>query len=87
MDSEAFSQELLAPVREFCRSLDDHQPTYSYIPLTTDEDRIRVRIVGRLSGESNFRIFSVRRTMIPHRQVVGGVQCFKNIVSTVLELG
>jgi hypothetical protein len=42
MNSEAFLQELLAPVREFCRSLDDHPPAYSYIPLTTDEERIRV---------------------------------------------
>jgi len=36
MASEAFLQELLAPVREFCRSLDDHPPAYSYIPLSTD---------------------------------------------------
>lgn len=50
MDGEAFLQELLAPVREFCRSLDDHPPAYSYIPLTTDEERIRV-MKSRLFNE------------------------------------
>jgi hypothetical protein len=36
MDTEAFLQELLAPVNEFCRKLDVHPPAYCYIPLRTD---------------------------------------------------
>jgi len=42
MNSEAFRQELLVPVREFCRSLDNHPQAYSFIPPTTDKERIRV---------------------------------------------
>ena len=38
------------PVRKFCRSLDDHPPAYSYIPLTIDEERIRV-MKSRLFNE------------------------------------
>jgi len=50
MDGEAFLQELLAPVCEFCRSLEDHPQAYSYIPLTTDAERIRV-MKSRLFNE------------------------------------
>jgi len=42
VDSAAFLQEILVPVREFCRTLDARPPAYSYIPLRTDEERIRV---------------------------------------------
>ena len=60
MDGEAFLQELLAPVREFCRALDDHPPPYSYIPLTTDEERIRVmksRLFNELRAADLFGIW------------------------------
>ena len=50
MDSEAFLQELLVPVQEFCRKLDVQPPAYSYIPLRTDEERIRV-MQSRLFNE------------------------------------
>ena len=50
MDAEAFSQELLAPVRDFCRKLDLQPPAYSYIPLDTDEERICV-MKSRLFNE------------------------------------
>src|SRR5919201_806978 len=42
MNTEVFLQELLGPVHDFCRSLDQQPPAYSYIPLKTDEERIRV---------------------------------------------
>ncbi|HEU4340283.1 MAG TPA: hypothetical protein VFU31_01805 [Candidatus Binatia bacterium] len=50
MDSEAFVQELLGPVHDFCRSLDHNPPAYSYIPLTTDHQRLRV-MQSRLFNE------------------------------------
>ena len=50
MDSTAFLQEILVPVREFCRTLDARPPAYSYIPLRTDEERIRV-MQSRLFNE------------------------------------
>jgi len=50
VDAEAFSQELLAPVRDFCRKLDLQPPAYSYIPLDTDEERICV-MKSRLFNE------------------------------------
>lgn len=50
MNSEAFVQELLGPVHDFCRSLDLQPPAYSYIPLNTDEERIRV-MQSRLFNE------------------------------------
>jgi len=43
-------QEILVPVREFCRTLDGRPPAYSYIPLRTDEERIRV-MQSRLFNE------------------------------------
>jgi rubrerythrin len=42
VNSEAFVQELLGPVQDFCRSLDAKPPAYSYIPLNTDKERICV---------------------------------------------
>jgi rubrerythrin len=50
MNSEAFLQELLGPVHDFCRSLDSEPPAYSYIPLNTDQERIRV-MQSRLFNE------------------------------------
>jgi rubrerythrin len=50
MNSEAFVQELLGPVHDFCRMLDHHPPAYSYIPLSTDPERIRV-MQSRLFNE------------------------------------
>ena len=50
MNSEAFLQELLGMVTDFCRALDSQPPAYSYIPLRTDEERIRV-MKSRLFNE------------------------------------
>jgi hypothetical protein len=50
VDSDAFLQELLIPVKEFCRTLDAQPPAYSYIPLRTEEERIRV-MKSRLFNE------------------------------------
>lgn len=50
MDSEAFLNEILAPVHEFCRSLDSNPPAYCYVPLRKDEERIRV-MKSRLFNE------------------------------------
>jgi 1,2-phenylacetyl-CoA epoxidase catalytic subunit len=50
MDAEAFLEEILAPVHEFCRSLDTNPPAYSYVPLRTDQERIRV-MQSRLFNE------------------------------------
>lgn len=50
MDTEAFLTEILTPVQEFCRSLDANPPAYSYVPLRTDEERIRV-MQSRLFNE------------------------------------
>src|SRR4249919_1513392 len=50
MDTETFLNEILTPVHEFCRTLDTKPPAYSYIPLHTDEERIRV-MKSRLFNE------------------------------------
>ncbi len=50
MKSEEFVQELLGIVTAFCRTLDSQPPAYSYIPLKTDEERIRV-MQSRLFNE------------------------------------
>lgn len=50
MDADDFLKEILVPVREFCRYLDTHPPAYSYIPLRSDEERIRV-MQSRLFNE------------------------------------
>jgi hypothetical protein len=50
MDSAAFLDELVAMVRDFCRNLDDSPPAYSYIPLHSDAERIRV-MKSRLFNE------------------------------------
>lgn len=50
VDSAVFLQEILAPVHEFCRVLDGKPPAYSYVPLKTDAERIRV-MKSRLFNE------------------------------------
>ena len=50
MNSEEFLNEILAPVREFCGLLDANPPAYCYVPLRTDEERIRV-MKSRLFNE------------------------------------
>jgi len=50
MNSEEFVQELLEIVHAFCRTLDAQPPAYSYIPLGSDEERIRV-MKSRLFNE------------------------------------
>src|SRR5687768_2068502 len=50
MNPEDFLAEVLAPVRQFCRTLDSKPPAYSYIPLRSDEERIRV-MQSRLFNE------------------------------------
>jgi rubrerythrin len=50
MDADDFLKEILVPVREFCRYLDGHPPAYSYVPLRSDEERIRV-MQSRLFNE------------------------------------
>ena len=50
MQSEEFVRELLEIVHAFCRTLDAEPPAYSYIPLKSDEERIRV-MKSRLFNE------------------------------------
>jgi hypothetical protein len=50
MNYEGFLKEILAPVDEFCKYLDAHPPAYCYVPLHTDEERIRV-MQSRLFNE------------------------------------
>ena len=50
MDSREFAGSLQKQVAEFCKSLDGKLPAYSYIPLTTDEARIKV-MQSRLFNE------------------------------------
>ena len=50
MESQQFVKELVDTVNAFCRTLDDRPPAYSYIPLKTDEERVRV-MQSRLFNE------------------------------------
>ena len=50
MDSRAFAQTIEKQVAEFCQRLETSLPAYSYIPLTTDEARIKV-MQSRLFNE------------------------------------
>ncbi len=50
MKSQVFVKELVDTVNAFCRTLDDRPPAYSYIPLKTDEERVRV-MQSRLFNE------------------------------------
>ena len=50
MSSDELLSEILVPVHEFCRFLDANPPAYCYIPLRTDEQRIRV-MKSRLFNE------------------------------------
>ncbi len=42
MDSRAFAREVQERVAAFCETLGEHPPAYSFLPLTTDEMRIKV---------------------------------------------
>jgi len=50
MKMDEFLLEILVPVHEFCRLLDGNPPAYSYVPLRSDEQRIRV-MQSRLFNE------------------------------------
>ena len=50
MDSRAFAETIERQVVDFCHTLDTRLPAYSYIPLTTDEARIKV-MQSRLFNE------------------------------------
>jgi hypothetical protein len=50
MDSREFAETLATQVTGFCKTLDVKLPAYSYIPLTTDEMRIKV-MQSRLFNE------------------------------------
>jgi hypothetical protein len=50
MDSREFAKALEKQVSGFCQTLDVNLPAYSYIPLTTDEMRIKV-MQSRLFNE------------------------------------
>ena len=42
MDSREFAKTIENQVAQFCKTLDAKLPAYSYIPLTSDETRIKV---------------------------------------------
>lgn len=50
MESREFAKKIEARVAGFCKSLDEKLPAYSYIPLTTDEMRVKV-MQSRLFNE------------------------------------
>jgi len=50
MDSREFAKTLEKQVADFCKTLDEKLPAYSYIPLTTDEMRVKV-MQSRLFNE------------------------------------
>jgi hypothetical protein len=50
MDSGEFAQTIEKQVVDFCKSLDEKLPAYSFIPLTTDETRVKV-MQSRLFNE------------------------------------
>lgn len=50
MDSREFAKSIETRVAEFCKGLDTKLPAYSFIPLTTDEMRIKV-MQSRLFNE------------------------------------
>ncbi|NIM22350.1 MAG: hypothetical protein GTN64_08045, partial [Candidatus Latescibacteria bacterium] len=50
MDSRQFAEVMEKRVKDFCKSLDAKLPAYSYIPVTSDEMRIKV-MKSRLFNE------------------------------------
>ncbi|HEV8726340.1 MAG TPA: hypothetical protein VGW77_37495 [Candidatus Binatia bacterium] len=50
MDSREFAQTIEKQVVDFCKALDGKLPAYSFIPLTTDETRVKV-MQSRLFNE------------------------------------
>ena len=49
-DATTFVAQLRAEVEAYCRTLDDRLPAYSYVPLTTDDQRLLV-LQSRLHNE------------------------------------
>ena len=50
MDSDAFVVELVGMIDEFCHTLDAESPAYSYVPLSSDDDRVLI-MKSRLFNE------------------------------------
>lgn len=50
MNSSEFAKEIEARVAVFCKGLDARPPAYSYVPLTNDEQRVKV-MKSRLFNE------------------------------------
>src|SRR2546426_12776276 len=50
VDTAGFVQELVGQVTAFCHTLDTKPPAYSYIPLSNDQQRVRV-MQSRLFNE------------------------------------
>lgn len=50
MESRQFAEQLEKQVKDFCRTLDGKLPAYSFIPLTSDDARIKV-MQSRLFNE------------------------------------
>ena len=50
MDSREFAKSLEKQVADFCQNLNAKLPAYSFIPLTSDETRIKV-MQSRLFNE------------------------------------
>ncbi len=70
MKSQMFVKELVGTVNTFCRTLDDRPPAYSYIPLKTDEERVRV-MQSRLFNELRAAdLFGTWLRTTPERQDV-----------------
>ncbi len=42
IEPAAFIQQQQLAIQDFCARLDDHLPSYSYVPLTTDDQRVLV---------------------------------------------
>ena len=50
IDPHVFVQQQQKLIHEFCERLDAHLPSYSYVPLSTDEQRLLV-MQSRLYNE------------------------------------
>src|SRR5215218_4853785 len=42
VSSQALADELVARVRQYCQTLEQRLPAYSYVPLTSDAQRLHV---------------------------------------------
>ena len=69
MDSSEFAKEMEAKVTAFCRTLDARPPAYSYIPLTSDQQRIKI-MKSRLFNEVRAgEVFGTWLKTTPERDV------------------